>query len=368
MSGKLPARLENKLKEVSEAGSYRELAPPITGVDFYSNDYLGWAKSKRLDSYTNALSKGSTGSRLLSGNSTEAILLEETIASTHGFEAALLFGSGYLANLGLLSCLASRNDTFILDELVHASILDGVRLSPAKKFNFLHNNVNALEQKLKRAEGNVFVVIESLYSMNGDFAPIREILHTCEKYGAFLIVDEAHALGVWGSKGRGLVTELGLQNRIFATVYTFGKALGLHGAAVCGSKELKEFLVNFSRPFIYTTAPSPHTCQDLIAAYDSLNEVSNDQLIELIHYFQNNTKQQWRWQFIPSDSQIQGLLMPGNQSVQKLALYLVDNGLKVKAIRHPTVKAGEERIRICLHTFNTLEEIDLLFNLLSKYT
>lgn len=367
MNGNLPDQLSHKLREIQESGLFRELLPQKKGVDLYSNDYLGWANTNELDTIPDNLCHGSTGSRLLSGNAPEAVQLEKRIAESHGFEEALLFNSGYTANLGLLSCIANKHDTFILDELVHASILDGVRLSPAKKFTFQHNNLQSLEKKLKVAEGNVFVVVESLYSMNGDFAPIEEILSCCEKYGAFLIVDEAHAIGVWGKSGKGLVCDLQVQSRVFACVYTFGKAIGLHGAAVCGAKQLKDFLVNFSRPFIYTTAPSPQTCGQLLAAYRTLENHRPNALFGLISYFQNKTKAQQRWKFIDSKSQIQGVFVHGNQEVLRLANFLEENGLLVKAIRHPTVKMGEERIRICLHDFNTPTEIDLLFDLLTQY-
>ncbi|HCW08412.1 MAG TPA: 8-amino-7-oxononanoate synthase, partial [Cytophagales bacterium] len=194
-------------------------------IDFASNDYLGFAQHPELTVHGNpSLKSGATGSRLISGNSMEAEEAEKTIARFHRAEAALIFNSGYAANVGLCSCIASKDDTFISDELIHASMIDGIRMSFASKLKFKHNDVDDLENKLTKATGNKFVAIESLYSMDGDEAPLKKIIEVCEKHSAQLIVDEAHAVGVFGAHGEGLVNHYQLEDKVFACVYTFGKA------------------------------------------------------------------------------------------------------------------------------------------------
>ncbi|SEP12228.1 8-amino-7-oxononanoate synthase [Mucilaginibacter sp. OK283] len=365
--------LKKKLDERKEAGIYRSLKPENSLVDFCSNDYLGFARSPVLKERikaeldNNPLSlNGSTGSRLLSGNSQYAEDLELEIAGFHGFEAGLLFNSGYDANLGLLSCLAQRGDTIILDELIHASAIDGARLSNANRYNFKHNSIDSLEAKLKASKGNCYVVVESIYSMDGDSAPIKDIVDITEKYGAHLIVDEAHAVGLYK---KGLTNQLGLQNRIFATVVTFGKALGSHGAIVLGSKVLKEYLINFARPFIYSTAPSFHHLASIKMAYQLLNNVEKE-IIDLknnIAYFKNHTNVNSDYPLLKSDSAIQCIILKNNDKARLIANTLQSAGLDVRPILSPTVAAGTERIRICLHSFNTLNELALLCNTVNNF-
>ncbi|WDF80824.1 pyridoxal phosphate-dependent aminotransferase family protein [Mucilaginibacter sp. KACC 22773] len=365
--------LRNKLDERKEAGIYRSLKPENSIVDFCSNDYLGFARSPvlkehikaELDNNPRSLN-GSTGSRLLSGNSQYAEDLELEIAGFHGFEAGLLFNSGYDANLGLLSCLAQRGDTIILDELIHASAIDGARLSNANRYNFKHNSIDSLEAKLKASKGNCYVVVESIYSMDGDSAPIKDIVDITEKYGAHLIVDEAHAVGLYK---KGLTNQLGLQNRIFATVVTFGKALGNHGAIVLGSKVLKEYLINFARPFIYSTAPSFHHLASIKMAYQLLNNVEKE-IIDLknnIAYFKKHTNINSDYPLLQSDSAIQCIILKNNDKARLIANTLQSAGLDVRPILSPTVAAGTERIRICLHSFNTLNELALLCNTVNSF-
>ncbi|HET8829328.1 MAG TPA: pyridoxal phosphate-dependent aminotransferase family protein, partial [Pelobium sp.] len=225
--------LQQKLQERKQQNSLRELHQYPEGLaDFCSNDYLSFAQSishkKKiqllLDAHPNT-KNGATGSRLISGNTKFTEELEQKIADFHQAEAALIFNSGYDANLGLLSCIAQRGDTIICDELIHASLIDGARLSLANRYTFAHNDLAALEEKLKQSKGNIFVVTESVFSMDGDCAPLVDINELTNKYGANLIVDEAHALGVFGKNGEGLIQHLNLQNKVFARVYTFGKAL-----------------------------------------------------------------------------------------------------------------------------------------------
>jgi 8-amino-7-oxononanoate synthase len=365
--------LKKKLDERKEAGIYRSLKPENSLVDFCSNDYLGFARSPvlkehikaELDNNPRSLN-GSTGSRLLSGNSQYAEDLELEIARFHGFEAGLLFNSGYDANLGLLSCLAQRGDTIILDELIHASAIDGARLSNANRYSFKHNDIKSLEAKLKASKGNCYVVVESIYSMDGDSAPLKDMADITEKYGAHLIVDEAHAVGLYK---KGLTNQLGLQNRIFAKVVTFGKALGSHGAIVLGSKVLKEYLINFARPFIYSTAPSFHHLASIKMAYQLLNNVEKE-IIDLknnIAYFKNHIDFNSDYPLLKSDSAIQCIILKNNDTARLIANTLQSAGLDVRPILSPTVAAGTERIRICLHSFNTLNELALLCNTVNNF-
>jgi len=340
---------------------------------FFSNDYLGLVTTGTLTSLMkssgNVTQPGSTGSRLLSGNSIQAENLEALIASFHKAEAALLFNSGYDANMGLISAITSRNTTILSDELCHASLIDGIRLSQcSRKYKFLHNNVNDLEDKLKkRGGGQVLVIIESIYSMDGDVAPLADIVRLCENYDAQLIVDEAHATGVIGTHGEGLVCASGLQDKVFARVHTFGKALGCHGAAVVGSALLKQYLINFARTFIYTTALPGHSIHAATCAYQYLNNDSftNEPLHDLIAYFRERIKDAGNVVWKNSGSPIQIVITGGNERSKQLAAKLQDAGLQVSPILHPTVPLGEERLRICLHTFNTKEQVDTLVQLLA---
>jgi 8-amino-7-oxononanoate synthase len=365
--------LKNKLYERQQSGTYRELKPENDLVDFCSNDYLGFARSAVLkqsivhEVNTHPLShNGATGSRLLSGNMQYAEELENQIAAYHQSEAALLFNSGYDANLGLLSSLAQRGDTIILDELVHASIIDGARLSHANRYNFKHNDLASLETKLKLAKGNCYVVIESVYSMDGDAPPLLEILKLTEKYDAALIVDEAHAVGLYP---KGLVCELGLQQRVFARVATFGKALGGHGAIVLGSNNLRNYLINFARSFIYTTAASFHQLAVIKMAYQLL-ENSDEAIISLkknIELFKQEVNTGGNFTLLNSDSPIQCIILGSNEMAREVAKQLQMNNLDVRPILSPTVAQGTERIRICLHSFNTENDLTLLAATLNKF-
>jgi 8-amino-7-oxononanoate synthase len=368
------AFIENKLAERRITGTYRTLKPGNTLVDFCSNDYLGFARSlelkNKIEAEINAagiISNGSTGSRLLSGNSVYTEDLEKYIAQLHESEAGLIFNSGYDANLGLFSSLPQRGDTIITDELIHASIIDGARLSYANRFIFRHNDLKSLEDKLKQAKGNCYVAIESVYSMDGDTPPITEILELTEKYGAHLIVDEAHATGLYQF---GLIDSADLQIRVFARVVTFGKALGCHGAIVLGSNLLKQYLVNFARSFIYTTAASFHQMASVKMAYELLQGSAKEveHLKNNIRLFKQKIKRNSVYPLIDSNSSIQCLVLNSNEKAKEVAMHLQKAGLDVRHILSPTVPQGKERIRICLHAFNTENEIDLLTDTINKLT
>jgi len=361
------------LDERQENGSYRTLKPENNLVDFCSNDYLGFARSSTLKQWisdeiaaNNHILNGSTGSRLLSGNLSYTETLEQEIANYHKAEAGLIYNSGYDANVGLFSCLPQRGDTIILDELCHASIIDGARLSYANRYTFKHNDLDSLEEKLKHAKGNCYVVIESVYSMDGDTPSIKEILAVVQKYKAELIVDEAHSIGLYNS---GLINQLNLENQAFARIMTFGKALGCHGAIILGSKALREYLINFSRSFIYTTATSFHQIASIKMAYKMLPQATHEieKLTNNILSFKKLTAD-LRSNLLQSDSSIQCLVVGSNERAKAIANELQSAGLDVRPILSPTVAKGGERLRICLHSFNSVNEITLLSEILQQHT
>ncbi|HTM97160.1 MAG TPA: 8-amino-7-oxononanoate synthase [Pedobacter sp.] len=365
--------LKQKLNERKEKNRLRELTYSKSPIDFCSNDYLGLAQSNELNKlieteltqFTN-LKNGATGSRLLSGNHPYTEETEHFIAEFHGTPAALLFNSGYDANIGLLSSIPQRGDTIISDELIHASLIDGARLSYADRFRFKHNDTKDLEQKLKNAKGICYVVVESIYSMDGDKAPLVEICKLCDQYQANLIVDEAHAIGIFGDKGKGLVQELALQDKVFAIVVTFGKALGTHGAAILGSNELRNYLINFARSFIYTTALPIHQIIAIRCAYKLLIKHNyQPELISKIRAFNDQIKGNALTR-IKSDSCIQTILFKNDLAAKQAATHLQDLGFDVRAILSPTVPEGKERLRICLHLYNTQDEISDLINYLKE--
>ncbi len=349
-----------KLQERIKKGSERSLSLFAGFSDFFSNDYLGLSKAIAAPE----THSGSTGSRLLSGNSKEAEITENFLAEFFHAEAALVFNSGYDANLGLFSSVPQRGDTVLYDELIHASVRDGIRLSHAKSFSFRHNDLADLEQKILKAEGTVFVAVESLYSMDGDLSPLAEIASICKEHQALLIVDEAHSGGIFGDQGKGLCEELSLTNQVFARVITFGKAYGTHGATILGSQELTAYLINFARSFIYTTALPPYQYV-VIRSQVKLGEADENRarLQENIAYFREMLKDKISLLSDPR-SPIQIISVSGIEKAQKLAFSLQKSNFAVKAILSPTVPEGQERLRICLHAFNTKDEIRTFVKLL----
>lgn len=363
------SRFQESLDKRKEEGTLRRLKLQSDGIDFYSNDYLGFARSKELQylllqkiTDNPQLLSGSTGSRLISGNSDIAVSVEKDIAQKHQFESALLFPSGYNANLALFSTLPSRHDTVIVDEQIHRSVHDGCKLSNAKKLKFKHNDLKDLKNILKKQKNHCYIAIESLYSMEGDFAPIREIASLASKYKASLIVDEAHAFGVFGY---GLIEQYQLQHQISAAVITYGKALGSHGATILCRETVKSYLVNFASPFIYTTSAQDFQWMSIKTGYEFL-----DQNHHLAIQLQNNIKT-FRSRNLQSPSAeaspVQAIIIPDNQRLKSLQDALSEEGFLTYAIYSPTVKAGSERLRICLHSFNTEEEIVKLTGIIEEF-
>ena len=368
---KNPSTILNLLQQRYTKWSLRSLKTSYPSIDFSSNDYLGFSSQgilfneiKNLDS---SIKTGSTGSRLISGNSVLFQETENNIAQFHQSESALIFNSGYDANLGLLSSVPQKGDLILSDELIHASLIDGIRLSFATHYKFKHNDLDSLKDLISRHQSSfneIYVVVESVYSMDGDCAPLIELAALCRNEKIHLIVDEAHGIGVFGEHGEGLCQALNIQDDCFARIYTYGKAMGCHGAAVTGSEELKQFLINFSRSFIYTTAMPEHSLLAIKAGYQLLSKTNEiEKLKNNIDYF--NSIINASDNFIESKSAIHCKLVSGNQQVQALEDKLSDSDIFIKSIKSPTVKEGQERLRICLHSFNTKQDMDLLLSLLS---
>lgn len=382
----LPQKLQRKLETRVEANSLRKLSLRENFIDFSSNDYLGLSASEAIFNRANKIleennlkKNGSTGSRLLSGNNQLFEETEQLIASIHNSEKALLFNSGYDANVGFFSCVPQRNDIIFYDELVHASIHDGIRMSNAKGIKFKHNNLADLELKLKseiskNPENTIlYVVTETVFSMDGDGPDLEKFIDFCTENNCYLILDEAHGIGVSGKNGLGVVADLGLEKKIFARLVTFGKAMGCHGAAILGSKQLQEYLLNFARSFIYTTSLPPHSVATIKAAYIELFQNKNSGLVALLHsriaFFKVRLIElNIESSFNESDSAIQSCIIPGNERVKEVSTSLLSSGFEVKAILSPTVPEGSERLRICLHSYNSEAEIkQLLLNLKSCF-
>ena len=377
--GKLPDALLFKLKQRKQNNALRSLPSANNLIDFASNDYIGFAHSDIIFDKThqflidrNLRTNGATGSRLISGNHSLYTETEKYIAKFHKSETALIFNSGYDANVGFFSCVPQRNDVILYDELCHASIRDGIQLSQAKSFKFMHNDFEDLEQKIIKFQSvncSVFIVAESVYSMDGDSPNLEELVSVSEKYNGYLVIDEAHALGVFGDKGEGLIQSLGYHDRVFARIMTFGKGLGCHGAAVLGNQDLKDYLVNFARSFIYTTGLSPHSVATILLAYQQL-ESEKDTIEKLrentIHFNQQINLLGLKPMFVRSKSAIQCAIVPGNGKVKEAASKLQSEGFDVKAILSPTVPEGQERLRFCLHSYNSKEEISEVLRFLSQ--
>ena len=357
--------LEKKLSQRKQQNALRKLKFSSGKIDFCSNDYLGIVRNDLLnDDITQGLKTGSTGSRLLAGNYPLIEETEEQIAVFHKAEAALIFNSGYDANLGLLSSVPQKGDTILYDQLCHASLRDGIRLSFAQGFSFAHNDMEDLEKKLISSTGNIFIVTEAVFSMDGDLCPLQKLVSLSGQYKAHLIVDEAHAIGVVGENGEGLCQHEHLQDEIFCRVYTFGKACGCHGAVITGSQQLKDYLINFARSFIYTTALPEHSAAAIQASYNTFPFLNNERehLQRLINYFQ---QAKLKFEKFFSSIPIQIVIVPGNDAIKNIALQLQESGFDVRPILYPTVPSGKERLRIVLHSFNTLNEVEQLVKILS---
>lgn len=373
--------LINALQDRQSSGLLRSLSSLEGLVDFCSNDYLGLAKDKGLANQIAADQvawqamqdatvsiNGSSGSRLISGNHPYMESFEKQCAELHHADAALLFGSGFEANLGLIAALAQKEHVIFCDKLLHASLIDGLRLAPAERRIFKHNDLADLIHLLEQYPTDTvkWVVVESVYSMDGDMAPLQELIQLKQKYSFELIVDEAHAGGVYGPHGAGLCVELGIENEIFARVVTFGKAWGNAGAVVLGSEVLRSYLINFARPFIYSTAPSPHHVLSLQTTLSVVAQAETQRLAlkETIKYFKSLQKSS-AWG--ASQTAIQTFFVPGNEAVRAVAQKVQEAGFAVKPIVYPTVPKGKERIRITLTANTSHTDIQTLIHTLESH-
>ncbi|MEM8764504.1 MAG: 8-amino-7-oxononanoate synthase [Bacteroidota bacterium] len=380
-----PNKLSQKLEHRQNENALRKLSTFPGLVDFSSNDYLGLAKSEGIAAHIESLVQkysinghSATGSRLLTGNHLIHEAFEAFLANFHGTEAALVFNSGYDANLGFFSAVPQRGDIIFYDEWVHASIRDGISMSKAQNYKFKHNDIADLSEGVLRIKKQgkfqdsteIYVATESVFSMDGDSPNLSEMSSFCEKEGIHLVVDEAHASGIFGG-GKGLVNELGLSQRVFATIVTFGKALGQHGASVLGSKTLIQYLINFARSFIYTTALPPKEIAAVWAAYLVLGNQGQKHiqgLKENIRFFLEKAEiYGLQTHFIESISAIQSMRCSGNDNAKGTSDFLAKQGFDVKPILSPTVPLGMERLRFCLHTFNTTEEINQVLKNIRRF-
>ncbi|WP_296384101.1 pyridoxal phosphate-dependent aminotransferase family protein [Winogradskyella sp.] len=375
----LPKKLHKKLGSRKENNAFRQLGTTTNLIDFSSNDYLGFSKSETIFNKAHQYiidkklkQNGATGSRLLSGNHSLYTKVENQLSTIHKSEAAIIFNSGYNANIGLLSSVPQRGDVVFYDEFAHASIRDGINMSNAKNYKFRHNDLNHLEEKcqIERSKNQkdieIYIVTESVFSMDGDSPDLLKLTQLCATYNAHLIIDEAHALGVFEN---GLVQEYNLENEIFARIITFGKGLGCHGAAILGSQSLKSYLTNFSRSFIYTTALPPHTLATITMAYEELTSTNQIKILEqTIAFFISEMKcLKLQDKFIKSESAIHCCIISGNDKVKSVAQKLQNKGFNVKPILSPTVPKNEERLRFCLHSYNSKDEITKVLQLLATF-
>lgn len=347
-----------------EKGTLRSLSLSEGMMDFASNDYLGFSRDAIVVSTIPEV--GSTGSRLISGNSAIAEKVEQDLAQFFDADAALCFNSGYDANVGIFSAIPQRGDVVLYDELIHASVRDGIRLSHAKAYSFKHNEPADLRRLLEaHRDACIYVAIESLYSMQGDFCPLLEIVILVKEFGAYLVLDEAHSAGVFGENGRGFAHALNLHPDVFVRLVTFGKAYGAHGAVVLCSHDVRSYLINFARSFIYSTALPANAYDRMKCAVQApqLDERRKG-LQELIAYL--------RAQLVMNDinsepnSPIQFLRFSNLNQLKLVETKLREGGIFVKAIYAPTVAEGQEGLRISIHAFNTVDEIDRLVAVISS--
>jgi 8-amino-7-oxononanoate synthase len=367
--------LEAGLRDLEERSQRRSLAE-IRGVNLCSNDYLGLAEHPALkkavaDALQGAGRTGGTGSRLLSGHAAIWDEVEEEFARFAGTEAALYFGSGYAANLGLLTSLLKKEDVVFSDALNHASLIDGIRLSGARKIIYPHLDLNVLEAGLRnhaRERCRKLIVTESVFSMDGDVAPVTELLALADRYGAGVILDEAHATGVHGPSGRGIAAEHGNMQYLAATLHTCGKALGSAGAFVCGSAVLKEHLINHGRTFIFSTAMPPYMAEQIRAALRLALAMDKErgELLGRSRRLDAELRSQG-WHTGNSASQIVPVVVGENEQALAAAEFLQREGFAVRAIRPPTVPPGSARLRFSLTCAIAEDELMRLENCMNAW-
>ena len=352
----LERRVRNAIRELEGDGLRRTLQPP-SGIDLSSNDYLGLAthplvKDRMAAAVLNEGS-GSTGSRLLRGNRESFVQVERRFAEFKGAESALYFATGYAANIGVLASFIERHDLVFSDDQNHASIIDGIRLSRARRTRFPHCDVDRVAQLLRSAPADTqkFLVTESLFSMDGDFAPLAEYAELCRETGTVLIVDEAHAVGIYGACGSGYVEETGTESAVTLTINTAGKALGVAGAFVAGPEWAIDFLIQRARPFIFSTAPPPSVAAALEASLDVVrDEPERRRTLQAKCTLLREMLADSELNIPSSNSQIVPIILGDNQRATSVAAELQREGFDVRALRPPTVPAGTARLRITVNS------------------
>jgi 8-amino-7-oxononanoate synthase len=367
-------REQNLFRELRRVDSAQGPRIEIGGkkfLNFSSNDYLGLAGHPALKAATvRAVEKfgaGAGASRLVCGSLAPFHDLEESLAAFKKTEAALSFATGYAAAAGAITSLVGKDDIVIIDKLVHASIVDAAKLSGAKLRVFAHNDLEDLENKMKWAAGlkseirnpksEVLIVTESVFSMDGDTAPLREIVGLKNKYGAWLMVDEAHATGIFGKNGRGLADELGVSDQIEAQMGTLGKALGASGGYICGSRTLVDFLVNRARSFIFSTAPVPAAAAAAKAGIEIAQSAEGEKLRKALRQRIAGFKSALRAPHSVISSAIIPLILGGEQKAVEAAAILREQNIFVPAIRYPTVARGAARLRVTLTAAHSAENV-----------
>jgi 8-amino-7-oxononanoate synthase len=369
-----PSRLQQALAARAAQGTLRALTVAPAGLDFVSNDYLGLAAHPEIAAaaaccYTEQGS-GSKGARLLGGNPPIFCAVETKLAAWKGSEAALIFNCGYSANVGVLSALCDQDTHLFMDRLDHASMVDGYQLSGARLHRFRHNDPANLERALQAVPAQAFkiIAVESVYSMDGDLAPLAAYADLAERYTALFYVDEAHGEGVFGPAGKGLVHALGLEKRVDLTLATFGKAYGCAGACVFGSRLLIDYLINHARSFIYSTALPPGAVAAMSAAVDvSVRESwRREHVLQLSDHLRSEL-QKMGFDTLNSQSQIVPVVLGSNERALSASRFLAQKGLRIAAVRPPTVPVGTARLRINLTAAHTKEQVDQLLAALTEW-
>ncbi|GGE57011.1 8-amino-7-oxononanoate synthase [Streptosporangium jomthongense] len=373
-----------ELEQRKQAGLYRTRRhisgpqqPVLTSdgkrlLSFCSNDYLGLANHpSNIDALRNALPEtglGGAASHLVCGHHEAHHLLEERLAAFTGRSSALYFSTGYMANLGVISALAGRGDTVFSDRLNHASIIDGCILSRARVRRYAHGDVASLAAMLAETGGHKLVVTDGVFSMDGDVAPLRELVAVCRRYDALLVVDDAHGFGVLGPGGRGSVAELGLSEEdVPVLVGTLGKAVGTSGAFVAGPAGLMDYLVQKARTYIYTTAMPPALALATCASLDLVEggEGLRTHLQGLVERFRGQAVA-LGYRLMESRTPIQPIMIGDNRAALALSQALEERGLLVTAIRPPTVPAGEARLRVTFSAAHSHGDLDCLIRALAE--
>ncbi len=369
--------LERELEKIRSQNLYRSLTPP-KGLDFCSNDYLGFSRDpnfrtailEKLSQATGLDSVSSPASRLLRGNTSRHQALEQRLSGFKGTEAALIFPTGYQTNIGVLTALVGSQDRVLSDAQNHASIIDGLRLSGCQKIVFPHLDLGAVEEALiqPHPEGKTFLVTESLFSMDGDIAPLETYAELAKKYEAYLIVDDAHGVGVFGEeRGSGLTERFGVEKRALAIVSTFGKAFGLLGAFVAGPQVVIEYLINRCRSFIFTTAVPPLLLYGVEAGLDLLD--AEPERRKRVCLLADRLRQRFKMaglDTLQSAGPIVPVVLGKSERALAVAQCLQEKGLDVRAIRPPTVEPETARLRISVHADHTEQQIDQLAEAVEK--